>query len=357
MAPAARYPFPTTLPYPPAEIPKLFGVVTVEQDPDPAIHYKLVMPLQWGQVPGKRQLVTPAHPFELRSHFKALTGPAAEIKVYIALVEQELAPADWLAIYLARQGEEVLHEAHFAQEGGTQSDVLTLAESETTTTQAGRISRWVVLKDWAKTGGSHMFLLQASTHALDYGPEMAKIFYMATSQFDLLHPSDWRYAEQLRTLVRAVPARISTVFPVSWQQRENPLSDEHFYQVKLTKELKGRSIGLLNLIVLAGQTEADLRRVEEETRLAYQEEHLDFAPADFAPAPAFGAFQQVYAAHTAQTNAGEGPAQERQVLLARAGTYWVYLENVRLTQQTAPEEWAISKRAFEIVQQHLVVKP
>lgn len=50
------------------------------------------------------------------------------------------------------------------------------------------------------------------------------------------------------------------------------------------------------------------------------------------------------------------PAQERQVLLARAGTYWVLLENTRFTQQASPEAWAISKRGFEIVQEHLVVK-
>jgi hypothetical protein len=50
------------------------------------------------------------------------------------------------------------------------------------------------------------------------------------------------------------------------------------------------------------------------------------------------------------------PAQER-VVLARAGTMWVYLENVRYSRKAAPLEWAISKRAFDIVQEHLVVKP
>ena len=145
MAVAARYPFPTAMPYQPAELPKLFGIVTVEQDPDPALRFKVMLPLQWGQVPGVRHLVTAQHPFELRTHFKSLAGPSAELKVYIALVGQEVAPADWLAIYLERQGEKVLHEAHFAQEGGTQSDVLTLAGAG----QEARISRWLVLKDWA----------------------------------------------------------------------------------------------------------------------------------------------------------------------------------------------------------------
>jgi len=346
-------PFPTQLPYAKADIPKLFGILDVEQDPNPALHFGLLMPKAWGQVRGERQLVTPQHPFALRTQVKAMTGPEADIKVYLGYVAEEIAPSDWLTIYLHQHGERTLHERHLAQEGGAVPDALTVGGPA----GAQRISRWLVLKNWATIGGAHFFVVQASTPVATYTPEMANIFFMAVSNFSLTHPTEWSYAEQLRTLVRVVPAKLSTVFPISWQQQENPLSDENFYQVKLTKELGGRSIGLLNLLVTAGQTEADLRRLEEETRLAYQEEHLDFAPADFAPAPAFGAFQQVYAAHTAQTNAGEGPAQERQVLLARAGTYWVYLENVRLTQHTAPQEWAIGKRAFEIVQQHLVVKP
>ncbi|RZK22727.1 MAG: hypothetical protein EOO56_07520 [Hymenobacter sp.] len=347
-------PFPTQLPYAKADIAKLFGVLDVEQDPNSALHFGVLMPLQWGQIKGERHLVTPQRPFELRTEVKSLTGPAASVKVYIAYVAQELSPSDWLAIYLEHQGERVLRERHLAQEGGAVPDVLTISGKP----GAERISRWLVLKNWAKTGGAHFFLVQASTSMASYTPDMANIFFMAVSNFSLTHPTDWNYAEQLRTLVRAVPAKLSTVFPLSWQQQENPRSDEHFYQVKLTKELGGHQIGLINLMLLAGQTEADVHRLEEETRAGYEAEKLNFAPATFTATPAFGPFQQVYTALTPQLNAAAGtPAQERQVLLGHTGNYWVYLENVRLTQATAPEEWAISKRAFEIVQEHLVVKP
>ena len=194
--------------------------------------------------------------------------------------------------------------------------------------------------------------------ARDYTPEIANVFFMAVSSFDLMHPTEWPYAEQLRTLVRAVPTNLSTVFPLSWEQQENPRNDEHLYQVKLTKQLDGRSIGLINLMVLAGQQEADLRQLAEDARKAYAAEQLEFAPAEFAPVAAFGRFEQVYSVLTPQTNAAEGSAaQERQILLARAGAYWVYLENVRFTREAAPKEWAVSKRAFDIVQAQLVVGP
>jgi hypothetical protein len=347
-------PFPTKLPYAKADIPKLFGVLDVEQDPNPALHFGLMMPLTWGQVKGERRLVTPQHPFELRTQVKSTTGPAADISVYIAYVPDEISPSDWLSTYLENQGEKVLHERHVAQEGGAIPDVLTVGG----TAGQQHISRWLVLKDWAKTGGAHFFVVRAQTATTNYTPEMANIFFMVVSNFTLTHPTDWNYAEQLRTLVRAVPAKVSTVFPLSWQQQENPHSDEHFYQVKLSKELNGHRIGLINLMLTAGQTEADLRRLEAESRTAYQAEKLAFAPAVFKAEPAFGSFQQVLTARTPQTNAAaDTPAQERVVLLARAGGVWVYLENVRYTREAAPLEWAISKRAFDIVQEHLVVKP
>ncbi|RZK24211.1 MAG: hypothetical protein EOO56_02260 [Hymenobacter sp.] len=188
---------------------------------------------------------------------------------------------------------------------------------------------------------------------------MANVFFMAISNFSLPHPTKWDYAEQLRTLVRVVPAKISTAFPLSWQQRENPASDEHFYQVKLTKDLAGHRIGQVNLMLTAGQSEAEMRRLDDENRQGYQAaDHLTFAPAPLVPAPKFGAFEEVFTALSPQTEVPAGtPAQERQVVLARAGTYWVLLENTRFTREAEPEAWAISKRGFEIVQQHLVVKP
>jgi hypothetical protein len=348
-------PFPTVSPYSKAEVAKLFGALDYEQDPDSAQHFRLVVPQTWGIVNGVRHLVTPQHPFELRGFVKSKSGPEAEMKVNIIYVNQELSPSDWLTLYLANKGEQVLHERHIAHEGGAIPDVLTVSG------QPGQrfISRWLVLKDWAKTGGAHFYMVQASTPIANYTLDMANVFFMAISNFSLPHPTKWEYAEQLRTLVRVVPAKVSTVFPLSWQQQENPASDEHFYQVKLTKDLAGHRIGQVNLMLTAGQSEAEMHRLEEENRQGYQQaDHLTFAPAHFAPAPKFSTFDQVFTALTPQTDVPAGtPAQERQVLLARAGTYWVLLENTRFTREAAPEAWAISKRGFEIVQEHLVIKP
>ena len=195
-SPPMKYPFPTTLAFSKSEIPKRFGVVTVEQDPDLAIHYKLVMPLQWGQVKGARRLVTPAHPFELRSHFRALQPPLAEAKVSVAYVAQEVAPGDWLSLYLRGLHERVLHERHLPQRGGAIPDVLTISGAP----GHERVSRWLVLKDHAQGGGAHFFLIQASTDASSYTADMANVFFVLISNFDLLHPIGEHHPVQVRRL-------------------------------------------------------------------------------------------------------------------------------------------------------------
>lgn len=355
--PPAPYPFPTKMPYSAAQISQLFGIVSDRNDPNPGLHYQVMMPKTWAQVTlPPRQQVSPQHAVQQQCLLKSTQGPLAEIKVTLVYVPEEVAPDDWLGNQLAVRGEKILQEQSYPQAGGRQPDVLTIS------TDAGppRISRWVVLKDGAPaTGGAHFFVLQASTLASNYGAELADIFLVAVNNFDILHSTHWDYAEQLRTLVRVVPAKVSTVFPLSWQQWENPLSEEHFYQVKLTKDLAGRRIGQVNLMLTAGQSEAEMRRLEDENRQGYQQaDHLRFAPVQFVAAPKFGSFAQVFTALSPQTDVPAGtPAQERQVLLARAGTHWVLLENTRFTRQAEPEAWAISKRAFDIVQEHLVVQP
>lgn len=342
------YPFPTSLAFSQAELSRRFGIVTVEQDPDPAIHYKLTIPLKWRQVTGTRRLVTPAHPFELRSHFKATVPPEAEVKVWVAYVAQELSPSDWLAIYLRGQHETVVHERHLPQKGGAIPDVLTKGGAP----GHERISRWLVLKDHAHGGGSHLYVVQASTAAATYTTDMANVFLLLVSGFDLLHPVGWLHAEQLRTLARSTPLKFTTAFPLSWQLIENPASDEHFYQCKL---LKDTANSRMSLALLSGQTEQTLRRLVAEDQAALAAAGLVFEPAALAAGTSVGPLQHVLTATTVQQSAGPvQPAHEREVVLSQLGPEeWLYADRIAPTQAAAPQEWAVSRQAFAILLEEL----
>ena len=349
--PMTTYPFPTTLAFSQAELTRRFGVVTVEQDPDPAIHYKLIIPLKWKQVTGTRRLVTPQHPFELRSHFNAQVPPEAEAKVWVAYVAQEMSPSDWLANYLRGQHETVLHERRLPQRGGAIPDVLTKSGAP----GHERISRWLVLKDHARGGGSHMFMVQASTAASNYTTDMANTFFVLIGNFNVLHPLGWAHAEQLRTLARSLPLKFTTAFPLSWQLVENPASDEHFYQCKLLKDRAPELGSRISLALLTGQTEDDVRRLLRDDQAALAEEGFAFDPAELRPNPPIGSLDEVLTAiATQQATDPTQPVYEHEVLLSRVGPQsWVYANRLGPTQDSAPDTWAISRQAFAILLEEL----
>ncbi len=343
-----NYPFPTTLPFSQAVFASHFEVVTVEQDPNPAIHYRLVIPLKWEQVSGTRHVVTPERPFELRSHFRAPSPPAAEVQVTVAYVAEEVSPSDWLTLYLREQPETVLHERHLPQPGGATPDVLTISGA----VGHERISRWVVLKDHASGGGAHLFMVQASTAARHYTPGIASVLLLLVGGFDLLHPVGWPHAEQLRTFTRTVPLAFTTACPVSWELVENPASDEHFYQCKLLRELGASGGSRLSLALLTGQTEADLHRLVHEDQVGLFMEGLVFEPAQLTTAPPIGSLSNVLMSTTVQPPDPAQPTYERQVVISHLGAQnWVYADRLGPTQETDPAAWAISRQAFAILLQ------
>lgn len=80
--PPATYPFPTKMPYTSAQISQLFGIVYDRNDPNPALHYQVMMPKTWAQVTlPSRQQVSPQHPVQQQCLLKSTQGPLAEIKV------------------------------------------------------------------------------------------------------------------------------------------------------------------------------------------------------------------------------------------------------------------------------------
>ena len=298
-------------------------------------------------------LVTPEHPFELRSHFKAPGSPQAEAKVFIAHLPEEIGPSDWLAIFLDSQKEQTLHQRLTPHEGGAVPDVLTLGGAP----GEERISRWIVLKDHAVIGGAHFFVLQASTAAQDYTAALADVLLLAVSNFNLLHSSGWAYAEQLQTLVWVMPAVLRMTFPFSWKQQENPASNEHFYQIKLLKSRNDRPVGRLSLAMVAGQTEATMRRLEQEDRRALAAAGVVFEPAELGVGPPVGPLGQILTATMRQTNAAPNePAQERLVVIGQVSdSIWIYADRVSFMRDSEPESWAVSKRAFEMLLERLEI--
>ncbi len=348
-----NYPFPTQSAYKAAQLREQFGIVEDELDLDPALHYKLTIPLNWGQIKSNRQPITPQAPMQVRGIFRSLQPPFAEVKVVIVYLKEELSPSDWLSIYLEQTGEQVVNERHTKQEGGSIPDVLSVAGRP----GEERISRWLVLKDWAKVGGAHLFVVQVRTDVDQYNTEMANRFFVIASQFDLLHSTNWAYAEQLRTLVRPKPIPFNTAYPQSWRLLENPAGNDVLYQVQLTKVLNGTLAGRITLALVAQKAEPNMKHVPDLFINEYSKQGIQFDPLNFKPIAPFGGMQRVWYARSRQvTDDLNHPAKRViEIVIGQAGENWVYGEQHSPSRDVSPEAWAISKRAFEIILDRLTI--
>ena len=348
------YLFPIKSDYQTEKQPKRFDILADEDDPDPAVHYSTLVPLSWVQKKLPWRPLTDENPMQKQVYMEAPAGSAGKLTVLLVWMTEEITPLDLLLTNFATNGERIVQQRSTPSPGGAIPDVLSLRGAP----GKERISRWTVLKNATmKTGGACFFVVCITAPVQEYDAAMANTFYLATNRVTVLHPAAWPYAGPLQTLARTTPTRFSTAYPASWQHEEDPLNNDGFFRVQLTKQHKDRQVARINLTVVASQRADDIERLEAEAQNKNTLEGLEFEQSPFKAAPDFGGLRHVQVSSARQTNAGPGPRQERHVVVGQAGSYRFYGEAIYFTFDAAPDENAISKRAFDILQQRLKITP
>lgn len=337
-------PFPTRFAYSSDQLRSQFGVVQDETRPDPAIHYKLIIPLAWRQLPIPPVQILAQTPFGQIGMFGSTTVTGFTASIRVAYIANEITPSDWLSVYAAQLGERVVQQRHTKQPGGSVPDVLTLSADEKT------VSRWVVIKNGLNAGGAYLHALQVSIPVDYYTAEAANQVFAMIANFDYLHPGEWPYAERLRTLSRRRPLDFVLAYPESWQLMENPTGTNGYYQAQITRQMNGQEVSRINVAAVNQQTEPDMKRIPDLFLTAYKEQGILFEPFRFAthPLPFAG---RAWMVQTSQLIGvpGEVSASTLTMLIAERSPVWLYMEEHTQSRQQSPEAWAIGKRAFEII--------
>ena len=341
-------PFPTEFAYSPAQLRRQFGVMQDDTRPDPAIHYKLIIPLVWRQLAVTPLVIDEQTPFGPIGAYGSAANPAYKATISVALIKHEIAPSDWLSVYADQLGERVVEQRHTQTAGGAVPDVLTLSADQKT------VSRWVVIKNALDRGGAYLHVLRGAIPVADYTSETANQLFVLIANFDYLHPNQWACAERLRTLSRAKPIDFLIAYPESWQVVENPAGSGRFYEAQLTKRLNGREVSRITLATISQTTEPDMKRIPDLFLDGYKKQGIRFGPVNFGQSP------QTYLdrAWLAQVNQLPADADTLSpstltMLISQKGTNWLYVEQHTQSRETAPDAWAVGKRAFEIVLDNL----
>lgn len=338
-------PFPIKFAYSTEQLRTLFGVIQDDTRPDPAMHYKLIIPLTWRQLPVEPMTISPQTPFGAIAAFgSAASAPAFVATISVALITHELAPSDWLSVYAEQLGERVMEQRHTQTEGGAVPDVLTLSADQQT------VSRWMVIKNGLDRGGAYLHILRVSGPAEAYTPEVANQFFVAIANFDYLHPGNWAYAERLRTLSRRDPLEFVIAYPESWQLLENPAGNKRLYEAQLTKRLNGQDVSRITLAAVSQLIEPDMKRIPDLFLDEYKKQDMRFGPIKFGKS-SLANLDQAWLGQTSQVPEQPGSESPTRltIVIARKGLNWLYVEQHSQSRSVSPEAWAAGKRAFEIV--------
>lgn len=139
--------------------------------------------------------------------------PPCDLEVFGVHLTQDINPADWLDLWLERQGHaQVLSRKRFPSIGGTIGDVLARWQVE----GVPWIGRFFVTK-----AGPRVFLLWARTAEADYA-KLAEPIFLSIMSFRILDTSAGPLAEGVRWVNGNFPVPWKLALPASWHGTVQP---------------------------------------------------------------------------------------------------------------------------------------
>ncbi|PCC68144.1 hypothetical protein SAMN02745121_08839 [Nannocystis exedens] len=341
---ASSLPFPTRPQRSRELVLKHFWRCDDKRCPDESFHFSIVIPNGWGALDTPVTPPTVGGPLVSLGVYRNATLVTAEVEVHACMLTREVAPAQWLDIYLDRLGVELLERREVRTEGGTVADVLTRSP----TSDEPLVTRWLAMKNY-----NRLFLIEGRALAPNY-PSEAEAIFLAVTSVSLLNPVDWPLAERLLSYSRHLPGDFLLLYPESWTLTEDPGNDERALQIKLVQRVENVAVGTLAFVTVARDAESDphklLARFIDDVRRAGAT--LEVPP--LLPGEPRRDFERTWHA-TAVAALGPVPMEVRAWIGERPDA-WFFLGLYGPARAADDECWAVNTRAFEVVLRYLKVE-
>lgn len=336
------HPFPTELPFAPAELKRDFWLCDHTRNQDPALHFRILLPKSWKPVDVPSGSPSVEEPLAQVAYFRTEDEPRAEIDVDVMHLEREVEPSDWLDLYLEARGEQVVSRRDTDSPGGRVPDVLSRMEVEG---EGAVLSRWLVLKDWQR-----LWVVQCRAYEADY-PGFAPVFLAAFSGFKVLNPTDWPLAERLRSFSRPEPADFVFLFPQSWELAVDESSNANVLSLQLNNQIGGLAAGKIVFSTVATAVENSAQHLLNTYLDQLRANDIAMAGLELKPRMAVDGFVETWEA-SGTARRGEGRVETR-VVIGRRPEAWFLIALLGPTRESAAEVWAINKRAFYLTLEYL----
>lgn len=219
---------------------------------NPLYHFSIVITKEWKVV--QIETTTPSDKTAMGfiGLLRRVAHPRAEIEVNAFLIPREIHPSDWLRFWLENNGYQIETGRNIPSTYGMVGDYL----STRVINGEQYIYRSLAIKD-----GNRMFLLTCRVLQKDYSV-LAEEFLMAIKTFQLLNPTQERFAEPVKIFHVEKPLTAQFLFPASWVYREDstsPLNGTSFF---LLNTLNNKVvIGHFTLVMIPHEYEEDYRGI------------------------------------------------------------------------------------------------
>ncbi|MGK9235483.1 hypothetical protein KXS07_27795 [Inquilinus limosus] len=210
----------------------------VENNSDPALAFSLLLPNDWLKYEPYEPENPDAEGLALLSRYGS-RDRRAMLEILAQKLSRELSPADWLDVWLRRNGYTVLdrHAAYAA--AGWNADVLATRQVN---------GRAFIYRISTFKNGDRLYLVFGYAPADAYtGAEEA--FVVAANSFRLRDGTDIPAAEPIRSVHLARVLPVSFAFPESWAESRDETAASNQDSVTFKNRAGVRTIGLINVTV------------------------------------------------------------------------------------------------------------
>ena len=332
-----RYSFPLEPNFNKEEILKRFIKWEDRSCTDKRLHYEILVSKNMSPVRLSSINVKTSSSRIVLGQFVNSSQSRIALTIELELIPREVGPGDWVDIAQQRDGESFLVRRGVYSKGGMLLDSLTKLSLENTRL----IRRTHAVKDH-----NRIFKIQTSAPE-DIYRAVADEFYISHSSLVLLHPENESCAETTKRFVLGNKPIASFDYPESWSVNTEAREPGLALWVNIDHLHRDKRTGRIFIRTFPKNAGYNTMSIVQNQMRYLQETGLNVKGAPLIEATVKDGFIRSWVMLcSAFRKQQEGMVA---ITVLEHASLWIVVGLVGPARETAPEWWAINKRAFEIV--------
>lgn len=344
----STYPFPKNVSYSIEYQKEHFWRCSYSSTSSEALYYKIVLPMYVKPVLTKPTEIEGlgVTMIGLYRTTKAQEKPYLEVSIAYKAIENEINASDWLYHVLDLMGETIIDKRTFFAESGEYVDVLTQKMYGT----ENMMSRYRVNKDSGmESEGANFFLVKATCHEEDYVALNEDILQSIT-WFILVNENEWKMAESLKSINADSPERLSFYYPASWSVSHIEDSVPGLNHYALSHIIGKKKETMMNLFFMVPDKQVTAHFIFDTMFKRLEKViHLDPPTLTKSVNQRNVKLDQLWTTQIEISNEDEISRNLLNVYVGCVGSLWFYFELISPHPDKSFYDWAVNKRALEII--------